>query len=222
MRFFFERDFDRELEIERGDINPAAAAAEATALDARIAEARAAARAEGEAAGRAAARAELLAEREAQRVEALGLLAARMGDLVAGADAHRQALEGELIDFAVAVCERLAPEAVELFAEERLRAELAEVLRMVQDEGRVRVRVAAELRDEIAADITQETADGIASGRIEVAADPAFGPGDLRVEWDNGFMEYGFAATCDRLIAALHDIAGGARRPVPFRRKANV
>ena len=221
MRFFFERDFDRELEIERGEAPSEDAPAIVQDLEERIAEAREAGFADGEAAGRAAAEAELRGACEARRAEALTALSSRLGEFVAEADMHRATLEIELVDFALAVCDRLLPEAVAQLSEPRLRDELREGLKLVQGEGQVRVRVALDLRDAIEADIARMAGPGLGA-RVQVAGDAALAPGDVRLEWDNGFMEYSFAATCERLISALDILAGGNARPAPFRRAAHA
>ena len=221
MRFFFERDFDRELEIERGEAPSEAAGMIAQDIEERIAEAREAGFAEGEASGRAAAEAELRGACETRQAEALSALSSRLGEFVAEADMHRARLEIELVDFALAVCDRLAPEAVAHLSEPRLRDELQAGLKLVQGEGQVRVRVALDLRDRIEADIARMAGSDLAA-RVEVSGDAALAAGDVRLEWDNGFMEYSFAATCDRLISALNTLAGGNARPAPFRRAAHA
>ncbi|ETX16698.1 hypothetical protein OCH239_00205 [Roseivivax halodurans JCM 10272] len=221
MRFFFERDFDRELEIESGETPSEAAGVIAQDIEERIAEARAAGFAEGEASGRAAAEIDLRGACETRQAEALTALSSRLKEFVAEADMHRAKLEIELVDFALAVCERLAPEAVVHFSEPRLRDELQAGLKLVQGEGRVRVRVALDLRDRIEADIAKMAGSELAA-RVEVSGDAGLAAGDVRLEWDNGFMEYSFAATCDRLISALDTLAGGESRPAPFRRAAHA
>ena len=220
MRFFFERDFDRELEIERGDAPLTDPSVEADALAAQIDAAWKAAFAEGAEVGAAAAREEMRRERDARHTDAMARVGEELDRLTRALDTHRANLESDLVDFAVAICERLLPEAVDLLSERRLRAEMIAGLRLVQGEGQCRIRVSPEFRDVVAEDM--ERMGGAAANRVEVLPDPALAAGDARVEWDNGFMEYSFADTCSRLIGALNDIAASPARPALEGRKTHV
>ncbi|MHA6345258.1 FliH/SctL family protein [Roseivivax sp. CAU 1761] len=216
MRFIFDRDFDRELEIERG--GPAAAGDALVSygesdLAERCAEARAEGRAAGFEEGRAAALAQARDEMAAARQAALEALTAAVAGLAEQADAHRALLEQEAADLFARLAETLAPEAVARLAEGRLRAEMLDGLRLAVGSARVRVRLAPDSATRLAPEIARAAEPLGLSGRIEVLPDAEMAEGDGRVEWDDGFAEHSFAQLCERLSGALRAAAETGRSP---------
>ncbi|MWD28485.1 hypothetical protein E0K89_013455 [Aquicoccus sp. SCR17] len=204
MGYFFDRDFDREIELEQAE---ATRLAHARYTEEELREAVEIARLEGRAQGHAEGRAEALAEaeqadrhREADALEAVG---PRIEALLQQAETHQQVLERQVVRFALSVFEKIIPELMDsrgtIRAENEVRAALAIAL------GSASVRVF--LPSQVAAAhglALEEAAQRLGhAGRVEVMGDIALAPGEARVEWDNGFMEYSYGVICNRILTAL-------------------
>ncbi|MFD1342020.1 FliH/SctL family protein [Litorisediminicola beolgyonensis] len=211
MGLLFDRDFDQELEMERGGFSVAGRSYSEDELTARLAAAADAARAEGHAAGRA----ELAAEQAARTLETQSLcrdaIAQGIAVLLADADAHRQALEADLVEFALAVMRRLAPEILATLSERRVRAELQAGLPLVTGPGRVRLTLAPDMLEALRPEIAEVARAQDLDARLEIDADPALRPGDARIEWQDGLMHYSLSAICDQLIDLLRGRARTAQ-----------
>ncbi|ETX28906.1 hypothetical protein [Roseivivax isoporae] len=217
MRFVFDRDFDREIEIERGGVGIAAEDAAEDEILGRIEAARREGFEDGRVEGHRIAMAEAHAEMQRLRLSALGTLAAGMQDLVAATDLHRAQLEADAADFAFALCEKFAPEILGRLGPGRLRTEVLAALKLTLGAGRVRVRLSSDSAERLGPGIEAEAEALGLDARIEIIRDDTLGPGDGRVEWNNGFMETHFASLCDRVIATLREAKETGVRPAPGR-----
>lgn len=215
MTLIFDRDFDVELLREQWQARRETRFCH-TAED--LAEAVAQARAEAYAMGRSAGHAEGMAEAEAtvtaQRASALAALTPQIAALVHAQDSHRAALEAQVLAFALTVCEQVFPELLRLRAHDRALAQARRALSIGL--GSVSLQVALSpaalilLRDDLTAAIHGQ---GL-QGRVELRGDPALADGDVRVDWDSGYLEYSFSSICERILKSLRDARFTSSIPV--------
>lgn len=204
MTSVFHRDFDAEIEAE------ARAAARARAsvytqedLQEAIAAAAGAAHAAGRLEGHAEGRAEALAEVEARRAEALAALAPKVDRMLAERLSHRAALEQQMVDFVLSVCERVFPEFIASRSARAAAEEVRRILGMALHSPRLRIRLSAATRDLMAPELEALTRERLAPEQTEITVDPSMAPGNAHVAWDDGFAEYSYAAVCDSILDAL-------------------
>lgn len=216
MTLIFDRDFDVELLREQWQARRETRFCH-TAED--LAEAVAQARAEAYAEGRCAGNAEGMAEAEAtvngQRAAALIALTPQIAALVQAQESHRAALEAQVLAFALSVCEQVFPELLRRHAHARALAQVRRALSIGL--GSVSLHLALSpaalilLRDELNAAISER---GL-QGRVELRDDPTLDDGDVRVDWDSGYLEYSFSSICERILTSLRDARFSCPTPTP-------
>ena len=211
MSLFFNRDFD--LELARED-QQARRDARARHTPEELAEAVAEARAQGFAEGRLTGHAEGLTEAasrdEARRVAALDALLPQMTATVQAADSHRAALEAQLLDFALSVCDQVFPELLKHRAHDRALAQVRRALSVGLGSSSLRIALSAEGLRLLRGELDSAIADCGLEGRVEMQADPSLADGDVRVTWDSGFLEYSYASICNRILRVLRDARAAA------------
>lgn len=222
MSYIFDRDFDGELDHERQEAERRARACYTPEdLEAALADARAAAFAEGHAAGRAEGIAESRASSEALRSEALGALVPQLERLIGEADRHRAALEAQVLDFTLSVCEQVFPEVLSR-SRDRALDRVRKTIGLALGSACLRIMLSERALPLLRPQIEQAARDIGLKTRVELAAEPALSEGDVRVEWDNGFMEYSFAGVCDRILSALRQARAGTTETILSGSDANV
>jgi flagellar assembly protein FliH len=215
MTFVPSRDFDDELDAERrAEEHRRNAIYTAEEMEGALAAAREAGRREGRVEGEAAARAAALKTAAERTLVALEAVAPAVRTLVADADRHHAALEAQLMEFVLAVFDRVLPELVRSQAQARTEAEIRRAVGMALGSARLTLRLPPDAAAAFTPDLTRRLRDAGFEGRAEVLADAALGPGDVRAEWDNGFMDYSYAAICNQIIGALN-AAAPKRRAAP-------
>ncbi|MDG4648635.1 FliH/SctL family protein [Roseibacterium sp. SDUM158017] len=211
MTYIFDRNFDVERDGEPRQA-PCAARPMFTEDDLRAAERLA--RAEGFEAGRSRGRTEAEAEagaaRAQERQDALLAIAGQVETFCRDAAGHRAALECQMLDFAIATCERLIPELLRTRSVDRAAAEVKRCLSLAIGSPRIRIFLSRAVLDLHGAAIEKAILERDEGTKVELAADPALADGDARVEWDNGVMEYSFGRIAEQVLDALH-----RTRPLP-------
>jgi flagellar assembly protein FliH len=221
--YVFDRDFDRELDHERQEAERRARACYTPEdLEAALADARAAAFAEGHAAGRAEGIAESRASSEALRAEALGALVPQLERLIGEGDRHRAALEAQVLDFTLSVCEQVFPEVLRSRSQDRALDRVKRTIGLALGSACLRIMLSERALPLLRPGIEQAARDIGLKARVELAADPALSEGEVRMEWDNGFMEYSFAGVCDRILSALRQARAGSSETILSGSDANV
>ncbi|WP_191090041.1 FliH/SctL family protein [Histidinibacterium aquaticum] len=188
---------------------------DAEALDA----ARTAAFAEGHAAGKADGLEEAARSLQAREAETLERLGDRIRTLQQGAEAHRTALEEQVLAFVLQIAEQVFPEFITDHGPARAETELRRTVRMALGSPTLTISVSPEVLPGIrrAIDLAAEAQDY--PGQLEIRADEALAPGDATAAWQTGFMEYSYAAICDRILASLRAKQPQPRNDTPSRSK---
>lgn len=202
MTGIFHRNFDQER-LQGGALASVALAADGLALDALKEKLRAEGYAEGHRTGQAEAREEAASELASRHQIALDTLAQSVADLRRDAEAHRRALEHQLLEFAVNTCELVLPEILEATSKDRAVAAIKRCVTLAGGVPSLHVTVSdAVLRDHGAA-ITDAFGASGDDMRVSVQADPAMADGDARVEWRHGSMEFSLARITDSIQNAV-------------------
>lgn len=208
MNSVYHRDFDAELEEEaRAAARARAAIYTSDDLSAAAESAARIAHERGLAEGHAAGEAEALARIEARRAAALEALAPKLDRMLADRLAHRAALEGQLLDFALSVCERVFPEFIAQRSATAAAEEIRRLIGLALGRPRLRIRLSPVTRDLMAPELEALTAGRLGADQTEIVADPSLAPGNAHVSWEDGFAEYSYADVCDAILDALRDAA---------------
>lgn len=204
LNFVPTRDFDDELDAERREDEHRRNAVYTVAdMEAACAEAHEAGRGVGRAEGDAAARAAVLATAAERTLAALEAVAPAVSTLIAEADQHRATLQAQLIEFVLSVFDRVLPELVRSQSAKRMEAEVRRAATMALGSARLTLHLPTEAAATFAPDLKRRIREAGFEGRVEISADPGLAPGDIRADWDNGFMDYSYAAICTQIIGAL-------------------
>ena len=218
LNFVPSRDFDAELDAERrADEHRRNAVFTAEEMEDARQAARDAGRDEGRAEGEAAARSAALTTAAERTLAALEAVTPAVATLIAGADRHRAALEAQLMEFVLSVFDRVLPELVRSQAAVRTEAEVRRAVGMALGSARLTLRLPKEAAATFAPDLTRRICAAGFEGRVEIHGDPDLAPGDMRAEWENGFMDYSYAAICNQILGALNaavPMRGTARQGV--------
>lgn len=208
MTFVFDRDFDEEDTLEQAEAEHKIRAIYTPEdLDEAVKLARAEAYEDGRLAGRTEATVANSESNDVQLVRALEALGPRMDALLDDADKHHAALEAQIVDFVISVFHQVAPDVVRSLAVGQAEAEVHRAINMALDAAYLIVHLPPTQGEELKESIQREARRLGHGGRIDVMGDPALQPGDARVEWDQGFMQYSYSAICGRILEALTQVA---------------
>ncbi|WP_341212431.1 FliH/SctL family protein [uncultured Limimaricola sp.] len=207
----FDRDFDREIAEERRAVVQLAKARHSDDdLLAAVAEARAEALAQGHAQGRAEAEAEARAAETEARSAALERIAQRLDAVMAAQAEHRAALERQILGYAATTAEKVLPEILEDRAHARTLSQIRRGLRLGLGTARLEIAL-PDGAQALHRDVTDLVESRGIAARTTISGDPTLAPGDVRVAWDGGRLDYSFAAICDEILNTLRAHA----RPTP-------
>lgn len=215
MKMMFDRDFDLELEREDQQARRDARAWHTPEdLSDAVAAARDAAYLEGKCDGHAEALAQAACTDQARRAAALDALGPQIGALVEANDSHRAALESQVLEFAITVCEQVFPELLRRRAHDRALAQVRRALSVGLGSVSLRIHLSPDALELLGEDLNAAIAQNGLQGRVEMCPCDALGDGDARVEWDSGFLEYSFSSICDRILCALREARSAAPTPL--------
>ncbi|TDK50191.1 FliH/SctL family protein [Antarcticimicrobium luteum] len=212
----FLRDFDAEAMAANRQTQPEAAAGQDEVprgpnpeeLERLLADTREAALAQGRAEGAATARAEAEAGQAARIAAALDLLQGQFAQLLAQDGAHRRALERDVVEMLVEIGERIAPDLLAEHSADLARAQIRAGLRMAGGSPQMTIRVAPTLEPALQAQLAGlAQAGGAGAAAPRLIADQGLGEGDVRLDWDNGRLDYSLERACEVVLSALREAA---------------
>ena len=213
MRMFL-RDFDAEA-LTAGqaatlpeDMPPPPRSYGVDEVDRLVAEAREAGVQQGREEGAAVARAEAEESWTARGAAALEVIAARISDLVEQDATHRQALERDVVDMLVDIGERIAPEFLSAYSADLARTRIRAGLRMAGGSAKLTIRVSPELAQGLEPQLVAMAQSAGVDPAPRLVAEPALGEGEVRLDWDNGGLDYSLERSCEAVLTALHEAAG--------------
>ena len=177
---------------------------------------------DGHAAGLAEGEAAAARRIDTAQVETLDAMAEGLATLLNDAKAHRAALEAQVLDFALSVCDAVFPELVRDMSRDRAAAQVRTALKMAIGSRRVTIRLnpatAATLSEELSARLDYYRMDGVC--RIEPDAD--LHPGDVQMAWDHGSLSYAFEVVAQRILSELRDTHARAAAALTERETQNA
>lgn len=211
MPFVFDRDFDEEAEFEeRRRVHAKRAIYTPEDLDEAVNRARKEAYEDGRLAGRTEASIESAETIAARAADALVVLAPQLKQILHQADQHQAALEYQLLDYVLTVFRQVAPELASDTALIRSEAEIKKAIRMAVGTSYLRIHVPADLAGELTEGIEQQVQASGFAGRVQIQTDSRMKPGDTRVVWDNGLMDFSLMELSDKVLIALKQAAAEA------------
>jgi flagellar assembly protein FliH len=195
-KFLFDLDFGARAGLDGAKGAVARAAHEAALADARV---------DAYRDGLAAA----AADEQRRSAAALERIAAGLESLVQGLDATARRLEVEVVEVAVAVARKLAPELIarEPFAE--IAALVRECFTHLVAAPHVVVRVNDALHAQAREQLEETARTRGFDGRLVVLAEPEIALGDCRIEWADGGIVRDRAATEATIGEAVGRYAAG-------------
>lgn len=213
MSFVFERDFDEEEAFEaRKRIHEKRAIYTPEDLEEAVQKASAAAYEDGRMAGRAEASVQHQESTASKTADTLVVLAPKLQEILTKSDQHRAALEAQVLDYVMTVARQLLPEILDKTAIIRTDAEVKKAIKMALGASSLRIYIPSELAGEMSASIEHQVQAAGFDGRVQIQADHRLRPGDARVDWDHGAMEFSLTELCDRTLKALQDATHDAMR----------
>ncbi|QFT47379.1 flagellar assembly protein H [Roseivivax sp. THAF40] len=202
-RFIFERDFDRELDSEQGVSPPSERMYSESEVQTKIQLATEAAYARGQDAGWRTAHTEAMGQAERQHLAALEQLGSQLRSLMEGEANHRSKLEDDVVALVKAVLTKVLPDLQSQLSRTRLENEILAHVKLALGSSTLRIRVSTldlpQLKDTI---LRKADTLGVTS-RIQISSDAALSQGECRVDWDDGFMEFGFEKVCRSILELL-------------------
>lgn len=219
MSFVFERDFDEEEEFEkRKRIHEQRAIFTPEDLQEAVQKAEKEAYEDGRVAGRAEASVKHAETTAARAADALVVLAPRLQEILTQADQHKAALEHQVLDYILTIARQLIPELLDKTALLRTEAEIKDAIRMALGASSLRISIPADLAGELTESINQQVQRAGFAGRVQIQADHRMRPGDTKVVWDHGVLDFSLTELCDRTLQALNE----ATKDALARRKAEL
>lgn len=203
----FDAERERAEEAARTGANKTFSRDEHEAL---LEEARTAAREEGYNEGYSKGEEDMRSSILQDCANSLQVMIPQIESFLSATSEHRDHLEQQVTQFAEAVLKRILPEIVDKYSKERVREEVSRVLSMAMMKPGLKVylsvNVAEQLTEEFA-DLAKEMdrPDGIVAVPDETLKD-----GDLKVVWDNGFLEYSYEDVCNHILDCVRGPQAGA------------
>lgn len=216
MNAIFSRNFDQETEDEARRIG-------GVLSEEALSEIRAAAFEEGRAQGAREAEARMREDAETLRAQTLLRISETVGQLLSAREDQERELETQLLDYAIAIGEKVLPDLIETRAHQHVISRIRRSVRMGLGSSRVRVRLSERDRALLGADLERLDLTPEQAARVEIVTCDRLGPGDLEVDWDQGGLSYSFAEICEEILRLLRNSkpapGPSGREPVQHRQK---
>lgn len=209
MAGIFERNFDQEL-MQGAPLAAASLAADSLALEKMKKHLQDEAFANGFRAGEAEARKEAGANLANRQQAALETLANALSDLRDSTDAHREAVELQLLEFALHTCELVLPEILSATSKQRAVDKIKRCIALAGGVSILTVTVSEAVMREHGAELANLSRHGKGT-RITVRADPSMDDGDARVAWHHGSMTYSLPRITQSILGALRQAIAEAQ-----------
>lgn len=215
MTLVFNRNFDEEQARESGgQKNCACGKPDQKQVEALIEAATAQGYQTGVQEGHKKALAEFRAESDQAQSEALTDIQARLRSLSEKMDHHNAALEAQILDFTLSICEQVFPYLQQTQTHERALTQIRKTMRLALNSPTITILLSPDALPKLTPFIEQITTELGLTEQVKLSADAKLKDGATIVEWQNGFMDYSFDAVCERILTALK--AAQASIPSPL------
>ena len=92
----------------------------------------------------------------------------------------------------------------------RTEAEARQAIRMAVGAASLKIHLPAEIAADMTTRIGEQATQAGFAGRVQILPDSNMQPGDTRVEWDHGMLDFSLSKICDDIIKALTEATAEA------------
>ena len=205
MTLIFCRNFDDELDREMGRDASSCTCAHPSPeeLEARIEAAKEEAFQAGLEAGHSKALEQLRQEVDQNHIDALQSIKDHLRNIFGKSDTHNDALEAQVLDFGLSVCEQVFPYLLHSQSQERAVTQIKKTMKMACNSSYINIAVSETALPQLKP-LIEQAAEGLGlKDRINLLPDANLMDGATHIEWKHGFMEYNFETVCERILTAL-------------------
>ena len=205
MTLIFRRNFDDELDREAGGGANTCTCAHPTQgqIDVLIEDAKSIGFQSGLEAGHNKALKELRKEAAQNQNDTLVDIKKQLQDLFEKSDSHSAALESQVLDFSLSICEQLFPYLLHSQSHERAYTQIKETMRLAIGSPTIHIALSKTAFPILTPFIEQAAKELGVLTHIKLSIDENLNDGATHIEWKNGFMEYNFETVCERILCAL-------------------
>ena len=158
---------------------------------------------EGFEAGKEAMRAEIHQDIEARKYAVLEGLSKGLQDFMRDTVQSENLLETQFFDFAISVGERVMPELIETRAHHRTMAQIRKGVRMALGSRQLQIWISKLDHELLGDELEILLKESGMSDKTALIADEDIEPGDVKLSWDHGGLEYSFALMCREILENL-------------------
>mgnify|MGYP001773580872 CR=1 FL=1 len=196
MNAIFPRDFDKEANMDARETG-------GILSEAALQEIRDAAFEAGRAQGEREAEARMRGAAETLRAQTLTRIGEGVSRLISDREEQERSLEAQLLDYAIAIGEKVLPDLVETRSHQHVISQIRKSVRMGLGSSRVRIRLSGKDLDLIGSDPEALGISPEHAARVALVACDRLRPGDLEIDWDQGGLSYSFSAICEEILNLL-------------------
>lgn len=205
MTLIFTRNFDDELnqEINGGVKSCDCAHPSQEEIDALIEAAKVEAFQSGYDTGFAKGSEEVREEVDQTQAAALGEIKKELGSLFSKSDRHNAALEAQILDFTLSICEQVFPYLQHSQSHERALQQIKDMMRLALSSPYINISLSKTALPKLTPIIDGVSAELGLTSQVKIRVDGKLEDGATHIEWQNGFMDYSFDMVCERILTAL-------------------
>lgn len=205
MTLIFCRNFDDELDQEMGRDASSCTCAHPSPeeMEARIEAAKKEAFQAGLEAGHDKALKQFREEADQNHSDALQSIKDHLRKILEKSDSHGDALEAQVLDFGLSICEQVFPYLLHSQSQERAVTQIKKTMRMALNSPYINIAVSETALPQLKPLIEQAAEELGLKDQIKLLPDAKLMDGATHIEWKNGFMEYSFEMVCERILTAL-------------------
>lgn len=216
MTFVFNRNFDDERNQENGKAPKVCPCDKLTQeeIDVLIEKAKAQAFQAGLDEGYYNALESLYNESDKTERDALAEIRAQLHVLVGKIDHHHAALEAQVLDFSLSICEQVFPYLQHSQSHERALTQIQKTMRLALNSPYINIMLSPKALPKLTPHIEQLANELGLSEQIQLSTDQNLTDGAAHVDWQNGFMAYSFDTVCERILSALKAAQSSTSNPL--------
>lgn len=205
MTLLFYRNFDDEVDREMGRDASSCTCSHPSPeeLNARIETAKKEAFQAGLESGHAKALEQFTQEADQNHNETLQSIKDQLRMVFEKSDDHSDALEAQVLDFGLSVCEQVFPYLLQNQSQEHVVAQIKKTMRVALNSPYINIAVSETSLPKLKPLIEQAAEELGLKDQIKLLPDAKLIDGATHIEWKNGFMEYSFETVCERILTAL-------------------
>jgi flagellar assembly protein FliH len=203
MALIFRRNFDDELDRETGTGACTCAHPSPEELEARIEAAKQDAYQTGLEAGHTKALEQFRQEANQDHIDTMQSIKDNLRNIFEKSDSHNDALEAQVLDFGLSICEQVFPYLLHNQSQERAVTQIKKTMRMALDSPYINITISETALPQVKLLIEEAAQELGLENQVKLLPDLKLTDGSTRIEWKNGFMEYNFEMVCERILTAL-------------------